>query len=114
MVTNYPEEVLDIVTLPYTVDPLGEAAHCGIFLFSWGVGPEHIETLVAAGGHDQSWHGSLQGELTIPRNILADTVVLFSEPYCSDHVPQYGDRYGLATAPFSPEKGLHFRLDRSW
>jgi len=114
IVTNYPQEVLDVVTLPYTVDPVGEAVHCGIFLFSWGTGPERIETLVFAGGHDQSWHGSLQGELTIPRNILADTVVLFSEPYCSDHVPQYGDRYGLATAPFLPDKGLHFRLDRTW
>ena len=114
IVTNYPKEVLDVVTVPYTVDPVGESVHCGIFLFSWGVGVDRIETLVAAGGHDQSWDGSLQGELTIPRNILADTVVLFSEPYCSDHVPQYGDRYGLATAPFSPEKMLHFRLDRTW
>ena len=88
--------------------------HCGLFLFSWGVGTGRIETLVAAGGHDQSWDGSLQGELTIPRDILADTVVLFSEPYCSDHVPQYGDRYGLATGPFSPDKALHFRLDHTW
>jgi hypothetical protein len=114
MVTNYPEEVLGVVTLPYTVDVAGEEAHCGIFLFSSGVDTDRIETLVFSGGHDQSWHGTLQGELTLPSNILADSVVLFSEPYCSDHVPQYGDRYGLVSAPFSPEKGLHFRLDRTW
>ncbi|MBJ95532.1 MAG: hypothetical protein CMP23_13800 [Rickettsiales bacterium] len=114
MVTNYPAEVLDVMQLPFTVDPLGEKPACGIFLFSWGTGPERIETMISSGGHDQSWHGELNGVLSVPRDILADTVVLFSEPYCSDHVPQYGDRYGLARAPFSPEKGLHFRLDRTW
>ena len=114
IVTNYGEESLDVVDVPFTVDPMGEDVHCGIFLFSSGVQTDRIETLVSAGGHAQDWHGERKGVLTIPRNILADAVVLFSEPYCSDHVPQYGDRYGLATAPFDPEKGLQFRLDRTW
>jgi 4-amino-4-deoxy-L-arabinose transferase-like glycosyltransferase len=114
IVTNYDEEVLDVIDVPFTVDPMGESLHCGLFLFSSGIETDRIETLVSAGGHTQDWYGEREGVLSIPRNILADSVVLFAEPYCSDHVPQYGDRYGLATAPFEPEKGLRFRLDRTW
>jgi len=114
IVTNYGKDVLDVIEVPYTVDSVGEDVHCGIFLFYSGIKTDRIETLISAGGHAQDWHGERQGTLTIPKNILADSVVLFSEPYCSDHVPQYGDRYGLGTAPFDPEKGIQFRLDRTW
>ena len=112
--TNYPSKTLDVISVPYTVDANGEALTCGLFLFTNSVDPTSIETLVLAGGHDQSWHGTASGTITIPRNILADRVVLYSEPYCSDHVPQYGDRYSVIEAPFSPDKPLEFKLSEMW
>ncbi|MBN95211.1 MAG: hypothetical protein CL928_14260 [Deltaproteobacteria bacterium] len=114
MVTNYPEDRLDVVTLPYRVEPGDEPVYCGLFLFSYGVEPDRIETLVLSGGHDQSWDGSLTGTITLPQNILADKLVLFAEPYCSDHVPQYGDRYSVIEGPFVDGQLLEFRLDRHW
>ena len=64
--------------------------------------------------HDQSWDGSLEGTITVPRNMLADKLVLFAEPYCSDHVPQYGDRYSVVAGPFVDGQVLEFQLDRHW
>lgn len=114
MVTNYPAESLDVVTLSYRVNAGNEPVHCGLFLFSHQIDPGRIETLVLSGGHDQSWDGSLEGTITVPRNMLADKLVLFAEPYCSDHVPQYGDRYSVVAGPFVDGQVLEFQLDRHW
>ncbi len=114
IVTNYPSDVLDTVAIPFEVDPNGEPARCGMFLFLQGVDVTHIETLVLAGGHDQSWRGELHGTLRVPRGLRSDRVVLHADPYCSDHVPQYGDRYALVDGPFLPERPLRFVLNRMW
>jgi hypothetical protein len=52
--------------------------------------------------------------LVLPRNLLAEEVVLYSEPYCSDHIPQYGDRYGVFKGPFDPEHPIRIKLDQIW
>jgi hypothetical protein len=114
IVTNYPKSKVDVIRLNYEVDKNDESAHCGLFLFTYQVDEEQVETLVLAGGHDQNWLGDNQGEILVPRNILADSVVLFSEPYCSDHVPQYGDRYSRIDGPFEDGQVLKFKLDRQW
>ncbi len=114
LVTNYSREIVDTVDVDYTVDLNGEPAYCGLFVFTTGVDLEQVETVVLAGGHDQTWTGKTQGTLRIPRNLTADSVFLYSEPYCSDHVPQPGDRYGVATGPFEKGTKLHFTLDRMW
>ncbi len=112
--TNYPPEVIDVQEIPYTVDLNGERTTCGLFLFLTGVDASRVETLVLAGGHDAAWKGQREGVLKVPKPFLADGLVLFSEPYCSDHVPQYGDRYGVATGPFQADKPLRLTLDQQW
>jgi hypothetical protein len=114
VMTNYEPDVLDMIDVPYTVDTRDEPMHCGLFVFTYGVDPTRIETLVLAGGHDQEWEGRASGTLRVPRNLLADRVLLFNDPYCSDHVPQYGDRYGLLEGPFEEKTPLHFVIDRMW
>ncbi|MFT5431901.1 MAG: hypothetical protein ACI9OJ_002599, partial [Myxococcota bacterium] len=64
------------------------------------------------GGHVQSWNGDLEFDLRLPRHILADRLLLFSEPYCSSHVPQYGDRYGLIDVPEGDTATI--KLDQQW
>lgn len=114
IVTNYDATELEIVSIPYSVDTRGESVGCGYWLFLKGIDPTRIETLVISGGHDQVWHGETSGELRVPRGVLADTVVLFSEPHCSGHVPQPGDRYAVAVGPFEPEHPLVLSLDHRW
>ncbi len=114
VVTNYPSEILEMVDLPYTVDTQGHPMRCGLFVFTYGVDPTRIETLVLSGGHDQIWKGTASGVLRVPKKLLADRVVLFNDPYCSDHVPQYGDRFAVLEGPFSAEEPLHFVVDRLW
>ena len=112
--TNYPPERVDVVELKYTVDLRGEPPHCGLFVFLTGVDEQRVETLVLSGGHDQTWAGQTSGTLVVPTRLLADKVILYSEPYCSDHVPQPGDRYGVVEGPFTADRPLHFVLDRQW
>ena len=109
LVTNYPPEVLDVVSRAIAVDPGDEPAHCGYFLFVKGHAPDRIETLVLAGGHVMSWHGERTMEVAMPTSVVADRMVLFGEPYCGKHVPQYGDRYGSV-----PLNAGSVRLDRQW
>ncbi len=112
--TNYDKDIVDVVEIPFTVDLNGEPAHCGLFVFLTDVDTDRVETVVLAGGHDESWNGQTSGTITVPKNVLADRVVLYSEPYCSDHVPQPGDRYSVIEGPFLPDRPLNFRLDRQW
>ena len=114
IVTNYPKDILDVVDIPYTVDTHGETVHCGLFLYIAEVDHRRIETLALAGGHDQTWHGTTSGVIRLPRGARSDRILLYSEPYCSDHVPQYGDRYGVVHGPFTPDRPLHFVLDGLW
>ena len=115
LVTNYPPEVLDVVDVPYEVDVGGQVpGGCGIFIFLNGPDPTSIETLTPGGGHDQMWGGALRGTLRLPRHMVPDTVALFSEPYCSGHIPQYGDRFGVAHGPFGPDHPIRITLDGIW
>jgi len=113
ILTNYPADVLDVVDVPYTVDT-DEGVGCGIWVFLEGVDSSRIETLSPGGAFDMRWDGTVQGTLRLPRNMHADHVVLFSDPYCGQHVPQRGDRYGIARAPFTQEQGFQIKLDRRW
>lgn len=113
ILTNYPPEVLDVINVPYAIEtdePLG----CGIWVFLEGVDSSRIETLSPGGAFDMRWDGTNQGTLRLPRNMHADHVVLFNDPYCGAHVPQKGDHYGIAPAPFTAEQGLRIKLDRRW
>jgi hypothetical protein len=113
ILTNYSNDVLGVVDVPYTIqteEPVG----CGIWVFLEGVDSEQIETLSPGGAFDMRWDGSLSGTLSLPKNLHADHVVLFSDPYCGAHVPQRGDRYGIALAPFSPEQPMQIELNRQW
>jgi hypothetical protein len=112
--TNYAGDVLDLIEVPYTVDLNGQPANCGLFVFTKDVDVSDHQTLVLAGGHDQSWYGTTSGVLKVPRNLSSDSLVLYSEPYCSDHVPQPGDRYGVVRGPFEQGKTLEFVLDQQW
>jgi|GEM_PF-2958232 len=113
ILTNYPDKVLGVVDVPYTIQT-EESVGCGIWVFLEGVDSDHIETLSPGGAFDMRWDGSLSGRLTLPKNLHADHVVLFSDPYCGSHVPQRGDRYGIALAPFSPEQPMQIELNRQW
>ena len=113
ILTNYPNEVLGVVDVPYTVQT-DEAVDCGIWVFLEGVDSSSLETLSPGGAFDMRWDGSRSGTLRLPRNLHADEVVLFSDPYCGGHVPQPGDRYGVASAPFTAEQGIQIDLNRSW
>lgn len=111
--TNYPREVVDTVAVPYRVELADErSVFCGLFLFVTRHGGDDIETLVLAGGHVAGWHGQLRGNLILPRGLGTSEVILFNEPYCSTHVPQFGDRYGRAI--LDEESELTFRLDGRW
>jgi hypothetical protein len=113
--TNYGAQILDVVTVPYRVETMGEPVRCGGFVFLDGdLDATSVETLVVRGGHAQGWDGRLQGELRVPRGLASGQVVLFSDPYCSDHAPQYGDHYAIARGPFGPEEQVVLRLDRQW
>jgi hypothetical protein len=112
--TNYPAELVDVIEIPYRIDPQGDHPGCGFLLFLGAVDHRHVETLALAGGHDELWTGQLEGVFRIPKNLAAERLVLFSEPYCSDHVPQYGDRYGVAWGPFRAGERIELRLDQLW
>jgi len=101
--------------MPYTVrSPDDAQAQCGLFLFLGnGSSPEQLETLVLAGGHDTFWFGQASGTLRIPRNLDARALVLYTDPTCSTHVPQPGDRWAIATGPFS-DAPIELTLDRHW
>ncbi len=114
IVTNHPPAVFDVEELRFTVDTGGEAVHCGFFLFLQGQGPDELQTLTLAGGHDGLWEGERQGVLRVPRNLMADQLVLFSDPYCGMHQPQPGDRYAVAKGPFSADRPVHLTLDGIW
>ena len=63
-----------------------------------------------------SWTGQgvqSPASVRMPRPLYADTFVLYSEPYCSDHVPQYGDRYGVVQGPFKGQS-IQVALDKIW
>ncbi len=113
ILTNYPSDVLDVVDVPYRIQA-DEPVGCGIWVFLEGVDSSRIETLSPGGAFDMRWDGTLTGTLRLPRNMHADQVVLFSDPYCGAHVPQRGDRYGIAPAPFSNVQPIEVRLDRQW
>ena len=118
VLTNYPAEVHDIIELPYTVQTdetdQGPVAKCGLFLFlGEGSDPTKLETLVLAGGHDTFWMGTPTGVLKIPRNIEATSLVLYTDPTCSTHVPQPGDQYAIVNGPFS-DKPIQFNLTKHW
>ncbi len=114
IVTNYGPEVMDLVEVPYTVDPVGLPTGCGILVFLTGdVNGHRIETFSPA-AMDLRWHGELEGTLLLPKNLVADQLVLFSEPYCSDHVPQYGDAFGVYRGRLDGSEPLHIRLDGLW
>jgi len=113
ILTNYPSDVLDVIDVPYSVVS-DEAVACGIWVFLEGVDSGHIETLSPGGAFDMRWDGSRSGTLRLPRGLHADHVVLFSDPYCASHVPQRGDRYGIARSPFSADRPLQIELDRQW
>ncbi len=113
ILTNYPSDVLDVIEVNYSIET-DEQVGCGIWVFLEGVDSDHIETLSPGGAFDMRWDGSRSGTLRLPRNLHADQVVLFSDPYCGSHVPQRGDRYGIARAPFTAEDLLQIQLDRQW
>ncbi|MFT5434631.1 MAG: hypothetical protein ACI9OJ_005345 [Myxococcota bacterium] len=118
IVTNYGPEVLDVVELQIDIDPAGSADHWGLLFFTYDVDPTSIETLILSGGHDHAWIG---GEgvgrsmtLRLPRGLLSDTLILHADPACSDHTPQYGDRYGFVQGPFDADTPVKLTLDRHW
>ena len=114
LVTNYPRPVLGLVDWPFTVDRAGDPGNCGLFVFLRDVDTQYYERLILAGGHAVNWSGETSGVLRVPAGLKANEVLLFSEPYCSDHVPQPGDRFGVVDLPPNPNRPLHFRLDRRW
>lgn len=114
IVTNYGAETIDMIRVPYTVESMGEPTRCGTFVFISDVDYEWIETFLPIGGHQVSWEGETSGHLVIPRNPLATHILLFSSPYCHDHIPQYGDRYAVVEVPATGDASLVFRLDRMW
>ncbi len=113
ILTNYSGEIIDVVDVPYRIDS-GEAVACGIWIFLEGVDSRYIETLSPGGAFDMRWDGSRSGTLRLPRNLHADQVVLFSDPYCGVHIPQRGDRYGIDRPPFSSTEPIEIQLNRSW
>lgn len=112
--TNYAPAIIDTVPVELTVDPRGEPALCGMLLFVGGVDPQKIQAFSLAGGHQLQWRGGRSQTIILPRNLAARQLVLFSDPYCSNHVPQYGDRFGLATGPFDGSKPVLVALDHMW
>ena len=107
----------NLVDLQVRIDPNGAKAHWGLFFFTHGLDPTAIETLVLSGGHDQAWTGDGVDKpmtLRIPRQLLSQDLILHVEPFCSDHVPQYGDRYGHAKGPFDPNRPVDLRIDKRW
>ena len=114
LVTNYPRELVDTIEVPFTIDPQGRPLGCGIWIFMKGVDGHHIATLSPGGAVDIKWDGQANGVLVLPRPLLATHLYLFSEPWCSSHVPQYGDRYGVAEGPFGAGQPIHITLDRMW
>ncbi len=114
LVTNYPPEIVDTIEVPYTIDLDGSPAGCGIWIFLADVDGTSIETLSPGGATDLKWHGETSGVLVLPRPLLAESLVLFSEPYCSDHIPQVGDRFGVTYGPFGNGKPIELKLDRVW
>jgi hypothetical protein len=115
IVTNYPAEILDVIDVPFVVNPQENPTGCGIWIFLADVDGDRIETLSPGGATDMLWHGELRGVLRLPNPIQADTLYLFSEPNCSDHIPQYGDRWGKASPPFTGADGpLEINLDNIW
>ena len=88
----------------------------GLALFLRRTDPSLVETLVLSGGHDMSWTGEgvrKAATIKVPKPLYADQFVLYSEPYCSDHVPQYGDRYGVVNGPFNGQP-IRVKLDKIW
>ena len=115
LVTNLPPAVADTVTIPFVVEPQGERTRCGAFLYlDDKTETGDIDTLVPVGGHQHEWSGEREGALVIPARMKAGRILLFSEPYCSSHIPQYGDRYAVVDGPFTPGRKLRFVLDRIW
>ena len=49
IVTNYPADVLDIIEVPYRIDPIGHPTGCGIWIFLADVDGDRIETLSPGG-----------------------------------------------------------------
>ncbi|MFT5434644.1 MAG: hypothetical protein ACI9OJ_005358 [Myxococcota bacterium] len=113
IVTNYPSQVLDTIEVSYQIENAGDV-RCGLFLFLNRVDPSDIETLVLAGGHDTFWMGEPTGTLSIPKHLASDKIVLYVDPYCTTHVPQYGDTWAVAEGPFTADKPLIFKLDQRW
>lgn len=115
ILTNYSSEIHDIVEMPYVVRTSDEdQVQCGLFLFLGdGSDPAQLETLVLAGGHDTFWLGKPEGTLNIPRNLAAKTLVLYTDPTCSTHVPQPGDKWAVAHGPFTDEL-ITLELGRYW
>jgi len=114
ILTNYEKEVLDVVEVPFEVNNVDEGG-CGLWVFLSGVDGSRIETLSPGGAFDMKWNGDARGVLRLPRNMLSERVVLASDPYCGEHVPQYGDRFGIAEgAPFGPNRPIRIDLDGTW
>ena len=112
--TNYPEDIVGTREIQLTVDTGEEEVHCGWLLFGHqNHDMNRIETLVLAGGHVLFWHGETELKLTVPNSIWARNLVLFSEPYCSSHVPQYGDRYGTIRLDSNATEA-RLSIDRMW
>jgi len=115
LVSNYPATIVDTIEVSYEVDPQGRPTHCGIWIFLSDVDGRHIETLSPGGAMDLKWSGKTRGKLVLPKPLLAEEVVLFSEPYCSDHIPQHGDRFGVLRGPFGVDAGpMKVVLDSVW
>tara|TARA_B100000029_G_scaffold426056_2_gene434746 strand:- start:974 stop:1666 length:693 start_codon:yes stop_codon:yes gene_type:complete len=114
ILTNYGEDVIDVVDVPFVVNNAQEGG-CGLWVFLSGVDGSRIETLSPGGAFDMKWGGETRGVLRLPRNMLSERVVLSSDPYCGEHVPQYGDWFGIAEgAPFGPNRPIRIDLDQTW
>lgn len=114
LVTNYPPRVLDTVSVNYSVSG-SEPTACGIWIFLDDMDGSTIENLSPKGAMDIKWDGTATGTLVLPRPMLSDSLVLFSEPWCSDHVPQYGDRHGIIAGPFGlRDQTIQIDLDSVW
>ena len=115
ILTNYSKELHDIIEIPFSVTSTAEdPAQCGLFLFlGEGSEPSQLETLVLAGGHDTFWQGESSGKLRVPKGITATSLVLYTDPTCSTHVPQPGDRYAVVHGPFTGE-AVVFDLTQHW
>ena len=115
IVTNYPPETVDLIEVPFRVVGGVEQQHYGIWVFLDDVDGTNIETLSPGGAMDLKWHGEREGVLILPRPIWADQLILFSEPYASDHIPQYGDHFGVLQGPFGVSTDpIEIHLDRVW